>query len=81
MTAIGGKTKLKKASQPQYVVQLSWHINEYALFKTDDNGLLNIHWVGDPNAATKFDSKYQAKYRVRELADVPGTRCFKQLGV
>ena len=33
----------------------------------------------DPNAATQFTSKYAAKARTRELADVPETRCFKEL--
>ena len=81
MVTIGGKTKIKKPAQPQFVVQLAEHLNEYALLKTDDTGHLHINWVGDPNSATKFDSKYQAKYRVREIADIPATRMFKQLAV
>lgn len=76
---IGGKTKILKPTQPQYVVQIAEHINEYARFVTDETGKLLINWVGDPKSATKFDSKYQAKFRVRELADVPATRCFKEL--
>lgn len=76
---IGGTTKLKKSSQPQYVVQKSGILNEYLLFKLDDVGTLYFIWVGDPNSATKFDSKYQAKTRVREFEDVPATRCFKEL--
>lgn len=76
---IGGKTKLKKPSQPQYVVQKSGVLNEFLRFDIDvDNGF-TISWVGDPNSATKFDSKYQAKTRVREFEDVPATRCFKEL--
>lgn len=77
---IGGKTKAKvKATQPEYVVQAAEHVNEYAKFTTDDFGKLHINWVGDPNAATKFQSKYQAKFRTREVADIPQTRCFKEL--
>lgn len=79
MTAIGGKTKTHKPTQPQYVVQLAEHINEYAKLETNEHGLLTINWIGDPKAATKFDSKYQAKFRVREIADIPQTRCFKEL--
>lgn len=73
MTTIGGKTKIKKPSQPQYVVKASEHTNEY--LKLGEA----IEWVGDPNAATKFDSKYAAKCRVRELADIPATRCYMEL--
>lgn len=80
MTAIGGKTKTKaKPTQPQFVVQLAPHLNQYALFKLDDEGELHINWVGDPNSATKFDSRFAAKYRVREYDNVPATRCFKEL--
>lgn len=78
MFAIGGKTKIRKATQPQYVVQLAEHLNEYAKLTYDD-GQININWVGDPNAATKFDSKFQAKERTREFTAIPETRCFKQL--
>lgn len=76
---IGGKTKPKKPTQPQFVVQAAEHVNEYALFKTGTTGHINITWVGDPNSATKFDSKYQAKSRVREIENVPTTRCFRKL--
>lgn len=72
---IGGKTKLKKPIQPQFVVQRSENANEF--LKLGEQ----IVWVGDPNSATKFDSKYQAKTRVRELEDVPQTRCFKELAI
>lgn len=40
---------------------------------------INVHWVGDPNAATKFDSKYSAKERTRNIENVSATRCFKEL--
>lgn len=70
---IGGKTKTIKSTQPQYVVQLAHNINEY--LKLGEA----VAWVGDPKAATKFDSKYAAKTRVRELADVPVSRVFKEL--
>lgn len=73
MVTIGGKTKILKPTQPQYVVQKAFDTNEYLKFGEE------LTWVGDPNAATKFDSKYQAKFRVRQLADVPATRCFKEL--
>lgn len=79
MTEIGRKIKAKKATQPQYVVQVAEDINQYAKFATDEAGELHIVWVGDPNAATKFDSKYGAKLRVRELDNVPQTRCFREL--
>ncbi len=73
MTAIGGKIKRIKPAQPQFVVQLSPNHNEYLKLGSE------LEWVGDPNAATKFDSKYAAKCRVRELADVPDGRVFKEL--
>jgi hypothetical protein len=76
---IGGtKRKPLKATQPQYVVQIAEHINEYMQLKADGDILL-VNWVGDPNAATKFDSKYAAKYRVRDIENVPETRCYKEL--
>lgn len=73
MTAIGGKTKTVKPSQPQFVVQKAGDVNEFLKLGED------VAWVGDPNAATKFDSKYAAKCRVRELEDVPTTRCYMEL--
>ena len=80
MVTIGGKTKKPHAPiQPQYVVQVANHINEYLLIGSDDRGNILLSWIGDPNAATKFDSKYAAKARVREMENVPETRCFKQL--
>lgn len=71
---IGGKSKkAAKATQPQFVVQQGINANLYLKLGSE------LEWVGDPNAATKFDSKYAAKLRVRELADVPDGRCFKEL--
>lgn len=78
MVAIGGKSrKAKLPSQPQVVVQRAAFTNEFALFGMDDKGLTVLTWIGDPNAATKFNSKYEAKSRVREMEDVPETRVFK----
>jgi hypothetical protein len=80
MVAIGGRSRKEKLpAQPQVVVQRTASANEFALFGTDDKGLTIISWIGDPNAATKFNSKYEAKSRVREMADVPETRVFKVL--
>lgn len=79
MTAIGGQTRAKKPTQPQFVVQIADHINEYAVLKIDDAGVWHINWVGDPNSATKFNSKYEAKARIREIENIPTTRCFKVL--
>lgn len=71
---IGGKfKKVSHTTQPQFVVQLSTNHNEY--LKLGEK----IAWVGDPNAATKFDSKFAAKIRIRNLLDVPYNRCFKEL--
>lgn len=81
MVQIGGNGKTKKqikAEQPQFVVQIAEHINEYMKLIATETGIV-LSWVGDPNAATKFDSKYQAKFRTRELADIPATRCFMRL--
>lgn len=76
---IGGKgKKAAKATQPQFVVQKMLGINEYALFERDFEGELVIRWVGDPNAATKYNSKYEAKNRLREW-ELPETRCFHQV--
>jgi len=77
MPTIGGKIKAVKSTQPQYVVQLAPHLNEFACLKYD--GEVTVTWIGDPNAATKFDSKYAAKARMREFEDVPATRCFREL--
>ncbi len=76
---IGGtKRKALKPTQPMFVVQKGYLANEYMKL-VYENGEVNITWVGDPNAATQFTSKYAAKARTRELADVPETRCFKEL--
>jgi hypothetical protein len=75
---IGGtKRKEAKATQPMFVVQKGYLANEY--MKLTYAGEITVTWVGDPNAATQFSSKYAAKARIRELADVPETRCFKEL--
>lgn len=80
MVAIGGKPrKAKLPAQPQVVIQRAAFANEFALFGTDDRGHTIISWIGDPNAASKFNSKYEAKSRVREMEDVPETRVFKVL--
>ena len=80
MVAIGGKTRKKELpKQPQVVVQRAPYTNEYALFGTDDKGLLILTWIGDSNAATKFNSKYEAKHRTREMENIPETRVFKVL--
>lgn len=80
MPTIGGKSKVLKPTQPQYVVQLAPHLNEFAKLEYIDNEVI-VSWIGDPNAATKFDSKYAAKARIREFEDVPATRCFKELAI
>ncbi len=80
MTAIGGKhRKPKLPSQPQVIVQLAEHLNQYAIFGMDDKQNATIAWIGDPNAATKFNSKYEAKSRTRDMADIPETRIFRVL--
>lgn len=73
---IGGKSrKPQLPSKPQTVIKLADHINEHLLIKMSETGQVVLSWVGDPNAATKFDSKYAAKVRIRDL-DLPQTRCF-----
>jgi hypothetical protein len=80
VVAIGGKTKKKAAPiKPQYVVQIAEGINEFMLISIDDQQQIVIDWIGDPNSATKFDSKYHAKTRVRDIENVPETRTFKML--
>ena len=76
---IGGKTKkAHKATQPQFVVEKAYGVNEYLKFVADDSGL-SFTWTSDPNDATKLDSKYAAKERVRDIEGLPVTRCFKEL--
>ena len=82
MTAIGGKHRTPKLpSQPQFVIQLAPHVNDYAVIGMDDHGMATLAWIGDPNAATKFNSKYEAKSRTRDMADIPATRMFRTVGV
>lgn len=82
MTAIGGKSrKAKTPAQPQVVIERSVFANAFALFGVDDKGHTIISWIGDPNAATKFNSKFEAKSRTRDMEDVPETRVFKVLDV
>lgn len=81
MTAIGGKPrKAKLPSQPQVVIRLADSLNQFALIGADDEHRATLAWIGDPNAATKFNSKYEAKSRIRDMADVPETRVFQTLG-
>lgn len=80
MVAIGGKPRKKSLpTQPQFVVQEAPFTNRYVLLSTDEKGNLVIGWIGDPNAATKFNSKYEAKSRVRGMENIPETRVFKAL--
>jgi hypothetical protein len=80
MTAIGGKhRKPKLPSQPQVVVKLADGLNQYASIGVDGEQRTTLAWIGDPNAATKFNSKYEAKSRVRDMADIPETRVFHTL--
>jgi hypothetical protein len=80
MTTIGGKhRKPKLPSHPQVVIQWAPNANRFATFGVDSEGHTIVAWIGDPNAATKFDSKYSAKSRTREIADIPETRVFHTL--
>lgn len=80
MTTIGGKhSKPKLPSQPQVVIQLAHGLNQYASIGVDSEQRATIAWIGDPNAATKFCSKYEAKARTRHVADIPETRVFQTL--
>jgi hypothetical protein len=82
MATIGSKPRKKSLpTQPQFVVQEAPFTNRFALLRTDEKGNLIIGWIGDPNAATKFNSKYEAKSRTRELSDIPETRVFKALEI
>lgn len=82
MVTIGGKTRSpKKPTKPQFVIQRGYGLNEYAQIGMDDKNNALISWVGDPNAATKYDSKYDAKFRTRNIDDIPENRVFKQLEV
>lgn len=80
MTAIGGKHRTaKRPTQPQWVIESSRLSNQFMLLGQDDKGHTTIAWIGDPYNASKFNSKYEAKNRTRELADIPETRHFKVL--
>lgn len=82
MVTIGGKTRRPAApTKPQVVIQRGFSLNEYALIGMDDKNNVTLAWVGDPNAATKYDSKYDAKFRTRNIADIPENRAFRTLGV
>jgi hypothetical protein len=77
---IGGKTRrAARPAQPQFVVRRAPLANAFMQLITVD-GVTTLAWIGDPAAATKFDSKYAAKCRVREIADVPDSRAIVQLG-
>ena len=81
MTTIGGKPRKPKIpSQPQVVIRLAYGLNQYAQIGMDGEQRATLAWIGDPNAATKFNSKYEAKSRTREFADIPETRVFHVLG-
>lgn len=78
MTVIGGKhRKPKLPSQPQIVIQLAANLNSFAVLGMDEKQHATLSWIGDPNAATKFNSKYEAKSRTRDMADIPETRVFQ----
>ncbi len=80
MTVIGGKTrKAKLPAQPQIVIKLAHGLNQFAQISLDDKNQITLSWIGDPNAATKFNSKYEAKLRTRDMADIPETRVFHLL--
>ncbi len=82
MTTIGGKPrKPKTPTKPQVVIQRGLGLNEYALIGMDEKSNITLDWVGDPNAATKYDSKYDAKFRTRLIADIPEARAFRVLEV
>jgi hypothetical protein len=77
MTTIGGKhRKPKLPSHPQVVIQWAPNENRYAKIGLDEIGCSTIAWIGDPSAATKFESKYAAKSRIRDLIDIPDSRVF-----
>jgi len=82
MVTIGGKTKKAKVpTKPQVVIQRGFSLNEYALIGMDDKQNVTLSWIGDPNAATKFESKYDAKNRTRHIGDIPENRSFRVLEV
>lgn len=80
MVTIGGKARKPQApTKPQIVIQRGIGLNEYALIGMDDNSNTTLAWIGDPHSATKYDSKYDAKYRTRHIGDIPESRSFRVL--
>jgi hypothetical protein len=80
MTTIGGKHREPKLpSQPQFVIEWALNSNRFATFGVDDKGHTTIGWIGDPNAASKFNSKFEAKSRTRDMANIPDSRVFREL--
>lgn len=81
MVQVGGTLKKKQAApvKPQFVIQWMDGVNEHALLKNDEKGNVMLAWVGDPYAATKFESKYDAKNRTSHIADIPESRVFRVL--
>jgi hypothetical protein len=80
MATIGGKSRKPKVpTKPQVVIQRGFSLNEYALIGIDDKHNVTLAWVGDPNAASKFESKYDAKNRTRHIADIPENRSYRVL--
>ncbi len=76
---IGQKTKTLKPSQPQVVCQRGQGQNEFLLLTVDPQGGLLQQWIGDPKAATKWDSRYAAKCRIRDIEGLPEGRVWKEL--
>jgi hypothetical protein len=82
MVTIGGKArKPKTPAKPQVVIQRGFGLNEYALIGMDEKSNVTLAWVGDPNSATKYDSRYDAKFRTRLIGDIPENRMFRVLEV
>ena len=81
MTTIGGKSRIKRPTQPQIIIQRAEGINEFLCIETaiGQPGDSYVYWVGDPKAATKFDSKYAAKCRIRGIEDVPLSRVYRSV--
>lgn len=81
MVTIGGPSKKKFISpeKPQVVIQRGFALNEFALIGLDDKQNVTLTWIGDPYAATKYESKYDAKNRTRHIADIPENRSFRVL--
>lgn len=77
---IGGKTRKPAVpTKPQVVIQRGVGLNEYAQIGMDEKSNVTLAWVGDPNAATKYDSRYDAKFRTRHIDDIPQARVFRIL--